>query len=55
MDTAELDARTTAEAGSEANVCIQPGSYLLELSLDWIVFRASENIHHLLARIPRHA
>ena len=48
MDTAELDARTTAEAGSEANVCIQPGSYLLELSLDWIVCRASENIHHLL-------
>jgi light-regulated signal transduction histidine kinase (bacteriophytochrome) len=29
-------------------VCIQQGSYLLELSLDWIVLRASENIHHLL-------
>ena len=28
--------------------CIQAGSYLLELSLDWIVLRASENIHHLL-------
>ena len=27
---------------------IQPGSYFLELSLDWIVLRASENIHHLL-------
>src|SRR6476661_5535331 len=27
---------------------IQQGSYLLELSLDWIVLRASENIHHLL-------
>src|SRR5678815_5196136 len=27
---------------------VQPGSYLLELSLDWIVLRASENIHHLL-------
>ena len=27
---------------------IQPGGYLLELSLDWIVIRASENIHHLL-------
>ena len=27
---------------------IQGGSYFLELSLDWIVCRASENIHHLL-------
>src|SRR6478672_7780204 len=27
---------------------IQPSCYLLELSLDWIVLRASENIHHLL-------
>jgi hypothetical protein len=27
---------------------IQTGGYLLELSLDWIVLRASENIHHLL-------
>ena len=27
---------------------IQPGGYLLELSPDWIVRRASENIHHLL-------
>lgn len=29
-------------------VGIQPSSYLLELSPDWIVLRASENIHHLL-------
>lgn len=29
-------------------VCIQSTGYLLELSLDWIVLRASENIHHLL-------
>jgi light-regulated signal transduction histidine kinase (bacteriophytochrome) len=28
---------------------IQAGGYLLELSLDWIVLRASENIHHLLS------
>jgi light-regulated signal transduction histidine kinase (bacteriophytochrome) len=28
---------------------IQPCGYLLELSLDWIVLRASENIHHLLS------
>ena len=27
---------------------IQPGGYLLELSLDWIVLRASENVHRLL-------
>lgn len=27
---------------------IQPGGYLLELSPDWIVLRASENIHQLL-------
>jgi len=27
---------------------IQAGGYLLELSPDWIVLRASENIHHLL-------
>ncbi len=28
--------------------CIQSAAYLLELSLDWIVLRASENIHHLI-------
>ena len=28
---------------------IQPCGYLLELSLDWIVERASENAHHLLS------
>jgi light-regulated signal transduction histidine kinase (bacteriophytochrome) len=27
---------------------VQSGAWLLELSLDWIVLRASENIHHLL-------
>jgi light-regulated signal transduction histidine kinase (bacteriophytochrome) len=31
-----------------AAVGIQPCGYLLELSLDWIVLRASENVHHLL-------
>ena len=35
------DAATT---GAE----VQSGAYLLELTLDWIVLRASENIHHLL-------
>ncbi|HEV2595948.1 MAG TPA: hypothetical protein VGU01_12175 [Sphingomicrobium sp.] len=35
------------EVTSES-VGIQPSSYLLELSPDWIVLRASENVHHLL-------
>lgn len=48
MDTAELDPRAIAGTGAGAETCIQQGSYLLELSLDWIVLRASENIHHLL-------
>jgi light-regulated signal transduction histidine kinase (bacteriophytochrome) len=30
------------------DVQVQAGVYLLELSLDWIVLRASENIHHIL-------
>jgi light-regulated signal transduction histidine kinase (bacteriophytochrome) len=29
---------------------IQSSGYLLELSLDWIVLRASENVHHLLGK-----
>src|SRR5436189_5594872 len=33
---------------SEEGVRIQADAYLLELSLDWIVLRASENVHHLL-------
>jgi len=35
-----------AQAGADAQV--QADAWLLELSLDWIVLRASENIHHLL-------
>lgn len=31
-----------------ATDAVQAGAYLLELSQDWIVLRASENIHHLL-------
>ncbi len=38
----------TAEPQHGSADAIQAGSYLLELSLDWIVLRASENIHHLL-------
>jgi light-regulated signal transduction histidine kinase (bacteriophytochrome) len=48
METVEEVQSTTAEPRVAESACIQPGSYLLELSLDWIVLRASENIHHLL-------
>jgi light-regulated signal transduction histidine kinase (bacteriophytochrome) len=30
------------------DISVQQSGYCLELSLDWIVLRASENIHHLL-------
>ena len=36
-------------AASEATG-IQPCGYLLELSHDWIVLRASENVHHLVGQ-----
>lgn len=42
----ELSSEMNAPRMDEAR--IQSGSYLLELSLDWIVLRASENIHRLL-------
>jgi hypothetical protein len=38
----ELRADFSADAEAE-EVGIQPSGYLLELSLDWIVLRASEN------------
>src|SRR5438045_5668179 len=48
MDTVDEIGSDMVEPGSTGGVRIQPGSFLLELSLDWIVLRASENIHHLL-------
>ena len=30
------------------DICIQPAGFLLELSPDWIVRRASENVHHFI-------
>ena len=48
MDVADEIDRQMVEPRSTENVRIQQGSWLLELSLDWIVLRASENIHHLL-------
>jgi len=48
METIEEVQSKTVEPPGDQGVRIQPGGYLLELSLDWIVLRASENIHHLL-------
>src|SRR4051794_15495678 len=48
MDIADEVDSQMVEPRSTDDVRIQQGSYLLELSLDWIVLRASENIHHLL-------
>jgi light-regulated signal transduction histidine kinase (bacteriophytochrome) len=33
---------------TDEDICIQPAGFLLELSLDWIVRRASENVHHFI-------
>jgi light-regulated signal transduction histidine kinase (bacteriophytochrome) len=46
MDDVQELREELAPANGAAGV--QEGAYLLELSLDWIVLRASENIHHLL-------
>jgi light-regulated signal transduction histidine kinase (bacteriophytochrome) len=40
----------TADVQGTPSLGVQRGAYLLELSLDWIVLRASENIHHLLGQ-----
>jgi light-regulated signal transduction histidine kinase (bacteriophytochrome) len=45
METAD---ELTAEPQLQQGAGIQPQAWMLELSLDWIVLRASENIHHLL-------
>src|SRR3954471_16798340 len=47
METVQ-ELREGATAEPRHAVRIQPDAYFLELSLDWIVLRASENIHHLL-------
>lgn len=44
----EVDRETKARESASAHASIQLQSYLLELSLDWIVLRASENIHHII-------
>src|SRR3954451_3885989 len=49
-DTSVDDVRVepAAVARSADDVRIQPNGYLLELSLDWLDLRASENVHRLL-------
>lgn len=44
----ELNSQGAAEPRADEDVRIQADGYLIELSLDWIVLRASENIHRLL-------
>ncbi len=39
---------TLSAAPEQSGARIQASAYLLELSLDWIVRRASENVHHFL-------
>jgi light-regulated signal transduction histidine kinase (bacteriophytochrome) len=46
----ELHSEYAVEPQSNADVHVQPGAYLLELSLDWMVLRASENVHHLVGQ-----
>jgi len=47
QDVQELQSEF-APGSAAAGAQVQAGAYLIELSLDWIVLRASENIHHLL-------
>src|SRR5436305_10809262 len=46
----ERQSEYAAEPRSSDDAAVQAGTYLLELSLDWIVLRASENVHHLLGQ-----
>src|SRR5215212_4207800 len=48
----EVRSDSVAGARLAEDVRIQPDGYLLELSLDWLVLRASENIHRLLDESP---
>lgn len=50
MATVQPEAQLRSEAETRATSCVQAGAFLLELSLDWIVLRASENVHHMLGK-----
>lgn len=47
-EVAELSAESSVEPEPRGDAGIQATGYFLELSLDWIVRRASENVHRLL-------
>jgi hypothetical protein len=47
-DTIQGTASPGATRAGADEVRVQPSAFLIELSLDWIVQRASENVHHLL-------
>lgn len=50
-DTIRSDrSRDVTSAAGPQELQLQPTAFLIELSLDWIVQRASENIHHLLGQ-----
>lgn len=44
----ELEPDSSVQSVTPRGPRVQSAGYLLELSLDWIVLRASENVHHLL-------
>jgi len=44
----EREASSSVAPPPQGELRMQSGVYFLELSLDWMVLRASENIHHLL-------
>jgi len=50
MDDVQELQGDSAAAPAISRVRVQSRAWLLELSLDWIVLRASENIHHLLGK-----
>src|SRR4051812_46778967 len=52
MDVQELHAEFADKTQRDDFASIQAGAYLLEFSPDWIVLRASENVHHLLGEPP---
>jgi len=50
-DSAVAEARETCEGAVAAEaVCVQAAGFLLELSLDWMVLRASENVDDFLGQ-----
>src|SRR6185369_3032920 len=53
QDVRETEASSAQKPRTEQVVGVQPNGYLLELSLDWIVLRASEHFHHLLGKFVK--